>query len=122
MESADYPLVHNPIVSSLVAEVASAETATTRFTIWTMQEYPETEPTYAMVQLHRVGGEGFTVEGIFTRDQDALDFMEEMSTKSWAHSNSIMCQRLPLSTIVRILIKDKLGEIAVALGELVGRI
>lgn len=76
-----------------------------------------TEPTFVVVHAIRVGDNKFTVEGIFSKDEDA-----EALRAALTASESIMAvptpQRVPMKIIIDMLLEDRLQDLAKQLADI----
>lgn len=73
-------------------------------------------PMFYLIHGVRSGYEDFTVEGIFTKEEDANDFVKELEKLPYMQAVA-QPQFLPLQTVKELLVQDRLGAIAKVLQE-----
>lgn len=82
-------------------------------------EYPAGEVTIVWVQAMRTGADDWSTEGLFSDNADALKCMEWLDSKPWIIHGSTFAQRLTISTLLNLLVSEKLGVLDETISRLV---
>jgi hypothetical protein len=74
------------------------------------------EPMFYLIHAIRAGYDSFTVEGIFTKLEDAEEWVKELEKLPYVEAVA-RPQHLPLQTVKMLILDDTLKELAEVLNE-----
>jgi hypothetical protein len=74
------------------------------------------EPMFYLIHALRAGYDYFTVEGVFTKEEDANDWVKKLEALPYIQGVA-KPQHLPLQTVKELMLDDRLGKLAEVLRE-----
>lgn len=79
-----------------------------------------TEPKFYVVYAFRYAREDFSIEGVFTKSEDAQALVDEVNASDLFESAGTCVQHLPYTAIIELLTKDRIADLAKVLSEHLG--
>ncbi len=70
------------------------------------------EPTFQVVQCIRYGFSGWTVEGVYSKDDDAAERVHILDQSQFVKPGGTTTQRVPMETVIQIIMEGVLKELA----------
>ncbi len=76
-------------------------------------------PMFYLIHGFRAGYDDFTVEGVLSTREDAENWVKELEQLPYMQAVAPL-QRLPLKTVIDLLVRDRLKQLAETVDRLIG--